>query len=156
MSDTISARPVPLGSASLAERWTTAVAPSLETFEIIARDAFARLPKTFRDMAGDVVIRIDELPEDAVLDQLGIDSPFDLLGLYHGVSLADRSISNPVPASPSVVSLYRRSLLDHWVEFEDTLGELITHVLVHEIGHHFGLSDDDMTAIEEAASENAG
>ena len=125
-------------------------APSLAELEAIAAKAYARLPVRFRALTGEVVIRVEDFPDDEVLDSLGIDSPFDLLGLYSGIDLARKSVSD-VSTLPDMVFLYRRPILDYWAEHEDTLGEIVTHVLVHEIGHHFGLSDDDMEAIEAAA-----
>ncbi len=112
--------------------------------------AWARLPDAFRARAGDLLIRIEEYPTDEVLDTLGIEDPLDLLGLYHGVSLDKKSFSD-LPQQPDMVFLYRRPLLDEWAESGETLGDLITHVLVHEVGHHFGFSDDDMERIEAAA-----
>ena len=103
-------------------------------------------------MCGDVVIRIEDFPTRDVLHTMGLESPFDLLGLYHGVSLDKQSVMDPV-GMPNMVFLYRRAMLDYWAEHDDTLGHLVTHVLVHEIGHHFGLSDADMAAIEGAAAE---
>ena len=101
-------------------------------------------------MAGDVVFRVDDFPPDEVLDELGIEDPFGLTGLYQGVDLARRSVFDPAPAT-SMIFLYRRPILDEWAERGDiTLRELVAHVLVHEIGHHFGLSDDDIDRIEAA------
>jgi predicted Zn-dependent protease with MMP-like domain len=131
------------------------VAPSLDDFAALARAAFAELPHKFRELAADVVLRTDDFPPDEVLDDLGIESPFDLTGLYQGVDLARRSVLDPSP-EPARVFLYRRPILDEWAERGDvTLGELVTHVLVHEIGHHFGLSDDDIEAIEAAADSSS-
>jgi predicted Zn-dependent protease with MMP-like domain len=96
------------------------------------------------------VIRIEDFATDEVLDSLGIQSPFDLLGLYSGVDLAKKSVMDVTPL-PDMVFLYRRPILDYWAEHEETLGGVITHVLVHEIGHHFGLSDADMARIEAEA-----
>jgi predicted Zn-dependent protease with MMP-like domain len=125
-------------------------APSLDDLAEMAERAFAGLPDGFRKLAGDVVFRVDDFPTDEVLDELGIEDPFGLTGLYHGVDLAHRSVFDPSPA-PSRVFLYRRPILDEWAERGDvTLEELVTHVLVHEIGHHFGLSDPDIDAIEAA------
>jgi len=101
-------------------------------------------------MCGDVLIRVEDFPTEEVLDELKLESPFDLMGLYHGVSLDKKSVSD-LPRGPDLVFLYRRPLLDVWAEGTETLGHLVTHVLVHEIGHHFGLSDRDMAGIEEAA-----
>lgn len=126
-------------------------APSLDDLAAIAERAFAGLPEGFRRMAGDVVFRVDDFPADEVLDDLGIEDPFGLTGLYSGVSLADRSVFGGAP-EPSRVFLYRRPILDEWAENgEVTLEELVTHVLVHEIGHHFGLSDGDIDLIEASA-----
>ena len=131
--------------------WSKRQAPSLAEFEAIADAAFARLPMRFRDLCKDVVIRVEDFPSDEVLDAMNIESPFDLLGLYHGVDLSRRSVMDPA-AMPEMVFLYRRPILDYWAEHEDTLGHIVTHVLVHEIGHHFGLSDADMHHIEEEAT----
>jgi predicted Zn-dependent protease with MMP-like domain len=130
--------------------WHRATAPELAEFEDMAESAWARLPDAFRARAGDLLIRIEEYPTDEVLDTLGIEDPLDLLGLYHGVSLDKKSFSD-LPQQPDMVFLYRRPLLDEWAESGETLGDLITHVLVHEVGHHFGFSDDDMERIEAAA-----
>lgn len=130
------------------KRWCEA--PSLDEFAELAELAFAALPEGFRKMAGEVVFRIDDFPPDDVLDDLGIEDPFGLTGLYSGVSLADRSVW--AATEPSRVFLYRRPILDEWAERGDvTLEALISHVLVHEIGHHFGLSDPQIDAIEAAA-----
>ncbi|WP_332766299.1 metallopeptidase family protein [Phenylobacterium sp.] len=126
-------------------------APSLDDLAAIAEAAFAALPKGFRDMAGEVVFRVDDFATEDILDELGIPDAFELTGLYHGVDLGHRSVFDPSPG-PSRVFLYRRPILDEWAERGDvTLEDLVTHVLVHEIGHHFGLSDDDIHAIEAAA-----
>ncbi|NSL70946.1 hypothetical protein C6Y62_03825 [Hyphomicrobium sulfonivorans] len=130
--------------------WRYAVAPGLAEFEEMAAIAWDRLPDAFRSRAGDLIIRIEDYPSDEVLDALGIDDPLGLLGLYHGVSLDRKSVLD-VPSQPDMVFLYRRPLLDEWAESGETLGDLITHVLVHEVGHHFGFSDDDMARIEAAA-----
>jgi predicted Zn-dependent protease with MMP-like domain len=123
-------------------------APSLEDIAEIAERAFAALPDGFRRLAGDVVFRVDDFPADDVLDDLGIEDPFGLTGLYSGVDLSRRSVLDPSP-EPSRIFLYRRPILDEWAEHgEITLEELVTHVLVHEIGHHFGLSDPQIEAIE--------
>ena len=126
-------------------------APSLDDFAALAEAAFARLPEAFRRMTGEVVFRVEDFADEETLESLGIEDPFELTGLYHGVDLASRSILDPAPRA-SMVFLYRRPILDEWAEHgEITLEELITHVLVHEIGHHFGLSDDQMHAIEAQA-----
>ncbi len=132
----------------MAASWREASAPTLEDLAALAEAAFAALPEPFKRMAGEVVFRVDDFPSDEVLDDLGIDDPFELTGLYHGVDLTRRSVLDPSP-SPARVFLYRRPILDEWAERGDvSLAELVTHVLVHEIGHHFGLSDADIDAIE--------
>lgn len=135
--------------------WRGVTAPSLEEFEVMAATAWERLPVTFRQLCGDLVIRVEDFATDEVLDELGIESEFDLLGLYQGVSLDKKSLSD-LPRDPDMVLLYRRAILDYWVSEGDRLGDIITHVLVHEIGHHFGFSDADMEEIEAEASEVRG
>jgi predicted Zn-dependent protease with MMP-like domain len=131
-------------------KWRDVRAPSLEDIEQLAAEAWEALPAHFREICSDVVVRVEEFATDEVLQQLGIDSPFDLMGLYHGVSLDKRSFSD-LPQQPDMVFLYRRALLDYWADSDETLGDIVTHVLVHEIGHHFGFSDEDMERIEAAA-----
>jgi predicted Zn-dependent protease with MMP-like domain len=129
--------------------WSGATAPSLDDFARLAQAAFDALPQPFRRLAGEVVIRVADFAEKEVLDDLGIEDAFELTGIYSGVDLTQRSVLDPGGLGPQVF-LYRRPLLDEWAEAGDiTLGELVTHVLVHEIGHHFGLSDDAMHAAEE-------
>lgn len=128
--------------------WAGRAAPSLDDFRAIAEAAFQALPATFRAMAGDVEFRVCDFAEPEVLADLGIEDAFELSGLYEGVDVGRRESMGPAPDA-SRIFLYRRPILDEWAELGDvTLGELITHVLVHEIGHHFGLSDDDIHAIE--------
>jgi predicted Zn-dependent protease with MMP-like domain len=127
--------------------WSTAVAPSLADIEAMARDIFDQLPKTFRDMCEDVIIRVDDFPTDDVLDEMDAESEFDLLGLFQGTGLPFR-INDDIARLPDKIWLYRRPILDYWAEHDETLGHIVRHVLIHEIGHHFGLSDDDMEAIE--------
>ena len=131
--------------------WSVLQAPTLAEFEAIAQGAYERLPGHFRALCRDLVIRIEDFPDDETLREMGYDSPFDLLGLFRGVGLAQGGSSLMTGQFPNMVWLYRRPLLDYWAEHEETLGSLVTHVLVHEIGHHFGLSDADMEGIEAAA-----
>ncbi|MEL7028741.1 MAG: metallopeptidase family protein [Pseudomonadota bacterium] len=130
-----------------AERWSGRAAPSLDDLHSLAEAAFARLPETFRKAVAGVTIHVDDFPSDEVLQEMGLESPFDLLGLYQGVDLTRASLSDPSP-EPDRIFLYRRPILDFWCEEGETLEHVVTHVLVHEIGHHFGLSDEDMEAIE--------
>jgi predicted Zn-dependent protease with MMP-like domain len=128
--------------------WNGAAAPSLDVFAALADAAFAALPAAFRQMTGQVVFRIEDFADEAVLNEIGIEDAFELTGLYQGVDLTRRSLFDPAPEA-SMVFLYRRPILDEWAERGDvTLGELVNHVLVHEIGHHFGLSDEAIEAIE--------
>lgn len=130
--------------------WGPMKAPSLADFETLAVAAFRRLPDEFRALGSDLVIRVEDFPSEEVAHSMKLDSEFDLLGLFQGVGLPFQSESAPMPM-PNMVWLYRRPILDYWAEHDETLEAVITHVLVHEIGHHFGLSDDDMEAIEAAA-----
>ena len=131
--------------------WRDEAAPSLDDLAALAEAAFAALPAEFRAMTGEVVFRVDDFPADDVLEDLGIEDPFELTGLYQGVDLSRRSHFGPAP-EPARVFLYRRPILDEWAERGDvSLAELVAHVLVHEIGHHFGLSDAQIDAIEAAA-----
>lgn len=128
---------------------TDATAPSLDDFDRLARVAWDALPEPFRAMAGDVLIRIEDFADEQTLADLEIEDPFELTGLYHGVDLTQQSIMDPAPGQ-TMVFLYRRAILDEWIERGDvTLAELVSHVLVHEIGHHFGLSDEAMDLILE-------
>jgi predicted Zn-dependent protease with MMP-like domain len=125
-------------------------APSLSDLDRLAAEAFQKLPADFRAMCGTVVIRVEDFPSEEVLRDMDAE-PFDLLGLFQGVGLAQDGAMPDTGRLPNMVFLYRRAILDYWAEHEETLGAIVTHVLVHEIGHHFGLSDDDMYGIEARA-----
>jgi predicted Zn-dependent protease with MMP-like domain len=127
--------------------WTDQKAPSLAELEAMAHEIFERLPQRFRELCEDVIIRVDDFPTDDVLDELEAETEFDLLGLFQGTGLPHQSHSD-VARLPNMVWLYRRPILDYWAEHDETLGDIARHVLIHEIGHHFGLSDDDMADIE--------
>ena len=127
--------------------WRGVKAPSLNEIEVLAAAAFRRLPQRFKQLCGNLVIRVEDFPTDDVIDEMELETEFDLLGLFHGVGLPFQSESAPVQM-PNMIWLYRRPILDYWAEHDETLGKIVTHVLLHEIGHHFGLSDDDIAAIE--------
>ncbi|THD74565.1 MAG: hypothetical protein E7812_19870 [Phenylobacterium sp.] len=123
-------------------------APSLDDLAAMAEAAFQALPEGFRKLTGQVLFRVDDFAGDEVLDELGIEDAFELTGLYQGLDLTHRSVFDPAP-QPSMIFLYRRPILDEWAaNGEITLEELVSHVLVHEIGHHFGLSDAQIEAVE--------
>ena len=122
--------------------------PSLADLEELAQRALDTIPRRLKQHLGPVVIRVEEFPDEETEEAMGLDSPFDILGLYRGVALPHKSISDPRP-DLDLVFLYRRPILDFWCESSEDLGHLVRHVLVHEIGHHFGFSDEDMARIEE-------
>jgi predicted Zn-dependent protease with MMP-like domain len=128
--------------------WKDATAPGLDDIEILAREAFASLPEEFRALTGEIIFMVQDFPDDDVTDDMELESPFDILGLFQGPDLASREGASASP-HPTMIFLYRRPILDYWSEHEEPLGHIVRHVLIHEIGHHFGLSDDDMEAIEE-------
>ena len=138
------------GALATAHAIDNALAPSLDDFARLADQAVQGLPTAFRELAVDVIFRIEDFAADDVLKELGIADPFELTGLYHGVDLLRRSVLDAGGQLGPLVFLYRRPILDEWCERGDIrLVDLITHVLVHEIGHHFGLSDDDIHRIED-------
>ena len=131
--------------------WAGAAAPNETAFLALAEACWERLPEAFRGLCGNVVIQVTDFAPDEVLAHFEMESAYELTGLYHGVDLTQKSISDPTP-EPDYVFLYRLPILLEWCERGDvTLSELIAHVLVHEIGHHFGLSDEDMHRIEDEA-----
>jgi predicted Zn-dependent protease with MMP-like domain len=131
--------------------WNNVRAPSIVDIDRIAQAAFAALPEEFRRLCEGVVIRVEEFPDDATLDELNCESEFGLLGLFRGRGRAQSGASLMTGQFPNMVWLYRRPILDFWAEHEETLSAIVSHVLVHEIGHDFGLSDSDMHTIEQAA-----
>jgi predicted Zn-dependent protease with MMP-like domain len=124
------------------------LAPDADRIEAIARATIAKLPPEFARHLGDVVLKIEEFADDATLQEMGIESPFDLTGLYTGLPVGSKSVDHS-GTMPDMIHLYRRAILDEWVETDVTLEALVSHVVIHEIGHHFGLSDEDMHALEE-------
>ncbi len=122
-------------------------APDLAEIERLAEAAFGTIPGELARHTGDVVIRVVEFPDEETEREMELQSPFDILGLYRGVSLDRKSVSDPV-REVDMIFLYRRPLLDYWCETGEDLSHLIRHVLIHEIGHHFGFSDADMERIE--------
>lgn len=127
--------------------WT---APSLDDIERLATAALDGLPASFRRHLGDIVFKVQEFPDDDVITDMELESAFDLMGLYQGIDMASKSVSDPSPEI-DMVFLYRRPILDYWCETGEDLEHLVRHILIHEIGHHFGLSDADMEAIEASA-----
>ena len=132
------------------QTWRGVAAPSLAEIEAMASEAYRRLPERFRSLCEDLIIRVEDFPTEEVAESMQLENEFDLLGLFQGVGLPFQSESAP-QLMPNMIWLYRRPILDYWAEHEESLGAIVTHVLVHEIGHHFGLSDDDIEAIEASA-----
>lgn len=124
-------------------------APTLAQIEQLAQAAAERLPDLFRQHLGHVILKVEDFPDEDVMRAMGLETPFDILGLYWGHHVGDPG-AGQTGALPPTIFLYRRPLLDEWAEGEDSLEHLVAHVLIHEIGHHFGLSDDDIDAIEES------
>ena len=125
--------------------------PTLSDIDDMARTALASLPEPMRQMTKGVVLQVTEFPDDDVCAEMELESPFEIMGLYQGVSLMDKQIESSGDL-PDMVFLYRRPILDYWCETGEDLGHVVRHVLIHEIGHHFGFSDDDMEALEAAAN----
>ncbi len=121
--------------------------PTLAEMELIAAEELSRIPDELRRQVGNVVIRVEEFPDEETEREMRLESPFDLLGLYRGVALPRRSVLD-VRTRPDMIFLYRRPILDYWCEFNLELSAVLRHVLIHEIGHHFGFSDEDMERIE--------
>jgi len=134
---------------------TGTYAPTPDDIEALARAALDTIPDTLRPYVRGVVIRVQEFPDETTCREMELESEFDLLGLYSGVSL-DNEEAVAARQDVNMIFLYRRPLLDYWCETGEELGHLVRHVIIHEVGHHFGLSDDDMEALERLADERAG
>lgn len=141
MADALSAR-------LTGKAWAEQSAPSLDDFELMAAEAFAALPGEFRALVGDVPCIVADFPDEETIAEMALESEFDILGLFRGVGLPQGAASPMTGQLPNQIWLYRRPILDYWAEHEETLGAIISHVLIHEVGHHFGFSDEDMEAIE--------
>jgi predicted Zn-dependent protease with MMP-like domain len=128
--------------------WNPTEAPTLDDIDKLAREAFATLPKDFRALTGEITFLVQDFPDEDVMEDMELETPFDILGLFQGPDLAAREGAYSTH-QPTMIFLYRRPMLDYWVEQGEPLGHIVRHVLIHEIGHHFGLSDDDMESIEE-------
>ena len=126
------------------------VAPTAVDIENLALQAFDELPDVLRAEVGEIVFRVEEFPDEEIIRSMELESGFELLGLYQGIDLLNKSVSDPSP-DVDMIFLYRRPLLDYWSETGETMERLVRHVLIHEIGHHFGFSDDDMKALEAEA-----
>lgn len=129
-----------------------AEAPTLDQIVEIAEEVMRRLPEPIFVHTRDVIIRVEDFPSDEIMEMMELETPFDLLGLYHGVDLPERSVQD-VGRLPDLVYLYRRPILDEWCESGNSLGHIVRHVLIHEIGHHFGFSDEDMEKLEDEDEE---
>ena len=131
-------------------RWKGLYAPDADDIAEMAEEALTIIPDPLRSQLQNVIISVEEFPDDEIIGAMKLETPFDLLGLYQGVSLDQKSSFDP-PLEPDMVILYRRPILDYWCESDDSLDAVVRHVLIHEIGHHFGLSDEDMERIEASA-----
>ena len=125
-----------------------AIAPTIDDIEALARSALKTIPQPLRRCAANIIIRVEDFPDEETQEEMELESPFDLLGLYSGVSLDLKGISD-APGEVDMIFLYRRPILDYWCETGEDLGHIVRHVLIHEIGHHFGFSDEAMHRIEE-------
>jgi predicted Zn-dependent protease with MMP-like domain len=126
--------------------------PSLEDLELLASEALRTIPEVLRQHVRNVVIQIQDFPDEETEQEMDLETPFDLLGLYRGINLTRQSVAD-VRTEPDMIFLYRRPLLDYWCDTGEDLAHIVRHVMIHEIGHHFGFSDDDMEAIEESLLE---
>ena len=134
-----------MGRVHIVDRFTTP--PEVHDLEALSREAFATIPRELRRVLGDVVIQVVEFPDEETMEELDCETPFDLLGLYRGVDMLQKSTLS-ISDSPDMIFLYRRPILDYWCETGEDIAQVVRNVLIHEIGHHFGFSDDDMERLE--------
>jgi len=127
---------------------TPRLPPSLSDLEILAREALGTIPAALAGHVRDVVMRVDDFPDEEVEEEMELETPFDILGLYRGVALPNKS-TGASAGDVDMIFLYRRPILDYWCETGEDLYDIVRHVLIHEIGHHFGFSDDDMERLED-------
>lgn len=128
-------------------------APTLEELETVAARAFETIPAALLRHVSNVVVQVEEFPDEETEREMELESPFDILGLYRGIGLPFQSVTSPHP-EPEMIFLYRRPILDYWCETGEDLTHIVRHVLIHEIGHHFGFSDEDMEALEAMAEDD--
>jgi predicted Zn-dependent protease with MMP-like domain len=136
-----------MANVDLTRDWAGRFSPSLSEMEALVLEAYAHLPEEFRKLTGEVLIGVEDFPTEEIAEDLALESEFDLLGLFEGRPVGEQLIAQ-TGETANRVTLYRRPILDYWSENEETLGEIVSHILIHEIGHHFGLSDADMERIE--------
>jgi predicted Zn-dependent protease with MMP-like domain len=138
-----------MGSARYpSSAWQSMQPPSLEDFEVLARSAWENMPAEFKSLCDNLTIRVADFPTDEIIDELDLETPFDILGLFEGMDPSMPVLTLDAHHEPHIIKLYRRPILDYWAEHGEMLGDIISHVMVHEIGGYFGLSDDDMEELE--------
>ena len=140
-----------MSGADATAKYGALTAPTLADIEALAEATYAALPSHFTRLCEGLVIRVEDFPDDETLQDMNCETEFDLLGLFRGLGLTQREHLSQTGDEPNMVWLYRRPILDYWAEGEDSLAAIVAHVLVHEIGHHFGLSDEEMETIERQA-----
>jgi predicted Zn-dependent protease with MMP-like domain len=138
-----------MGSARYpSSAWQSMRPPSLEDFESLARVAWENMPAEFRSFCDHLTIRVADFPTDEIIEELDLETPFDILGLFEGTDLSQPLLNTQGKQQQNIINLYRRPILDYWSEHEEMLGDVVANVIMHEIGEHFGLTDDDMEELE--------